>query len=51
VSRRRVFGHYGFSSAPYLGNERGHHMLELLHAKDEFHETKEEAKDHLKRFL
>ena len=23
-----------FSSAPYLGNERSHHMLQLLKAKD-----------------
>jgi NAD(P)-dependent dehydrogenase (short-subunit alcohol dehydrogenase family) len=36
-----------FSSAPYLGNERSHHMLALLHAKDELHEKKEEARDWL----
>jgi NAD(P)-dependent dehydrogenase (short-subunit alcohol dehydrogenase family) len=40
-----------FSSAPYLGNERSHHMLELLHAKEALHEKKEEVKDLLKRFL
>ena len=39
------------ASAPYLGNERSHHMLELLHAKEELHEKKEEAKNLLKRFL
>jgi hypothetical protein len=40
-----------FSSAPYLGNERSHRMLELLHAKEELREKIEEAKDLLKRFL
>jgi hypothetical protein len=40
-----------FSSAPYLGNERSHRMLELLHAKEELREKTEEAKDLLKRFL
>jgi hypothetical protein len=32
-----------FSSAPYLANERSHHMLSLLHAKDSVQEKKEEA--------
>jgi NAD(P)-dependent dehydrogenase (short-subunit alcohol dehydrogenase family) len=40
-----------FSSAPYLGNERSHHMLTLLHAKEEVQEKKEEVKGFLKRFL
>jgi NAD(P)-dependent dehydrogenase (short-subunit alcohol dehydrogenase family) len=40
-----------FSSAPYLGNERGHHMLTLLKAKEEMHEKKEEVQGFLKRFL
>jgi NAD(P)-dependent dehydrogenase (short-subunit alcohol dehydrogenase family) len=30
-----------FSSAPYLGNERSHHMLSLLHTKDELQEKEE----------
>jgi NAD(P)-dependent dehydrogenase (short-subunit alcohol dehydrogenase family) len=38
-----------FSSAPYLGNERGHHMLGLLHAKEELQKKKEEMKDFLQR--
>jgi NAD(P)-dependent dehydrogenase (short-subunit alcohol dehydrogenase family) len=40
-----------FSSAPYLSNERSHHMLELMHAKEVLHEKKEDAKDLLRRFL
>jgi NAD(P)-dependent dehydrogenase (short-subunit alcohol dehydrogenase family) len=40
-----------FSSAPYLGNERTHHMLTLLKAKEEMNEKKEEVKGFLKRFL
>jgi NAD(P)-dependent dehydrogenase (short-subunit alcohol dehydrogenase family) len=40
-----------FSSAPYLGNERSHHMLTLLKAKEEMHEKKEEVQGFLKRFL
>ena len=38
-----------FSSAPYLGNERSHHMLQLLHAKEEMHEKKEAVHEYLKR--
>jgi NAD(P)-dependent dehydrogenase (short-subunit alcohol dehydrogenase family) len=40
-----------FSSAPYLGNERSHHMLTLLKAKEEMHEKKEGVQGFLKRFL
>jgi NAD(P)-dependent dehydrogenase (short-subunit alcohol dehydrogenase family) len=40
-----------FSSAPYLGNERSHHMLSLLHAKDELQEKKEEVEAFFKRYL
>ncbi len=40
-----------FSSAPYLTNERTHHMLTLLKAKEEMHEKKEEVKGFLDRFL
>jgi NAD(P)-dependent dehydrogenase (short-subunit alcohol dehydrogenase family) len=40
-----------FSSAPYLGNERSHHMLTLLKAKEEAHDKKEQVKGFLKRFL
>jgi NAD(P)-dependent dehydrogenase (short-subunit alcohol dehydrogenase family) len=40
-----------FSSAPYLGNERTHHMLTLLKAKEEMHEKKEGVRGFLKRFL
>jgi hypothetical protein len=40
-----------FSSAPYLGNERSHHMLTLLNAKEEMQEKKEEVRGFLKRFL
>ena len=40
-----------FSSAPYLGNERTHHMLTLLKAKEEIHEKKEGVQGFLKRFL
>jgi NAD(P)-dependent dehydrogenase (short-subunit alcohol dehydrogenase family) len=40
-----------FSSAPYLGNERSHHMLSLLHAKDELQEKKEEVEEFFKRYL
>jgi NAD(P)-dependent dehydrogenase (short-subunit alcohol dehydrogenase family) len=32
-----------FSSAPYLGNERSHHMLTMLKVKEEAHEKKEHA--------
>jgi NAD(P)-dependent dehydrogenase (short-subunit alcohol dehydrogenase family) len=38
-----------FSSAPYLGNERSHHMLELLHAKDAAQEKKEVVEEFFKR--
>jgi hypothetical protein len=38
-----------FSSAPYLGNERSHHMLELLHAKDAAVENKEAVEEFFKR--
>jgi NAD(P)-dependent dehydrogenase (short-subunit alcohol dehydrogenase family) len=40
-----------FSSAPYLGNERSHHMLTLLKGKEEMQEKKEEVQGFLKRFL
>lgn len=40
-----------FSSAPYLTNERSHHMLTLLHAKEELHEKKGEVRAFLKRLL
>jgi NAD(P)-dependent dehydrogenase (short-subunit alcohol dehydrogenase family) len=40
-----------FSSAPYLGNERSHHMLTLLHTKDELEEKKEEVEAFFKRYL
>jgi NAD(P)-dependent dehydrogenase (short-subunit alcohol dehydrogenase family) len=39
-----------FSSAPYLGNERSHHMLSLLKAKDALQEKKDEVQAFLKRF-
>jgi NAD(P)-dependent dehydrogenase (short-subunit alcohol dehydrogenase family) len=40
-----------FSSAPYLGNERSHHMLTMLKVKEEAHEKKEQVEGFLKRFL
>lgn len=40
-----------FSSAPYLGNERSHHMLALLHAKEELEEKKEEVEAFFKRYF
>jgi hypothetical protein len=39
------------SSAAYLGNERPHHMLSLLHTKKVIHEKKEGVLDFLKRHL
>ena len=38
-----------FSSAPHLGNERSHHMLKILHAKDEVQEKKEAVDEFFKR--
>jgi NAD(P)-dependent dehydrogenase (short-subunit alcohol dehydrogenase family) len=40
-----------FSSAPYLGNERSHHMLSLLHAKDTAQEKKEQVEAFFKRYF
>ncbi len=40
-----------FSSAPYLGNERTHHLLTLLKVKEEAQEKKEHVEGFLKRFL
>jgi hypothetical protein len=40
-----------FSSAPYLGNKRSHHMLTLLKAKEEIQEKKDEVQGFLRRFL
>jgi NAD(P)-dependent dehydrogenase (short-subunit alcohol dehydrogenase family) len=40
-----------FSSAPYLGNERSHHMLTILQKKDEIQEKKDQMLDFLQRFL
>jgi NAD(P)-dependent dehydrogenase (short-subunit alcohol dehydrogenase family) len=40
-----------FSSAPYLGNERSHHMLTLLKTKDELQEKKDEVEAFFKRYL
>jgi NAD(P)-dependent dehydrogenase (short-subunit alcohol dehydrogenase family) len=40
-----------FSSAPYLGNERSHHMLQLLHEKEKLSEKKEAVHDFLHRHL
>ena len=40
-----------FSSAPYLTNERSHHMLTLLKAKEEIREKKEGIRAFLSRFL
>jgi NAD(P)-dependent dehydrogenase (short-subunit alcohol dehydrogenase family) len=39
-----------FSSAPYLGNERSHHLLSLLRKKGELEEKKDERHEFLKRF-
>jgi NAD(P)-dependent dehydrogenase (short-subunit alcohol dehydrogenase family) len=39
-----------FSSAPYLGNERSHHMLSLLRKKEVLQEKKDELHEFLKRF-
>jgi NAD(P)-dependent dehydrogenase (short-subunit alcohol dehydrogenase family) len=39
------------SSAPYLINERSHHMLSLLHAKDAVQEKKEEVEAFFKRYF
>jgi NAD(P)-dependent dehydrogenase (short-subunit alcohol dehydrogenase family) len=39
-----------FSSAPYLGNERSHHMLALLDKKEELQEKKDEIAEFLKRW-
>lgn len=38
-----------FSSAPYLSQERSHHMLKILHAKDEAKEKKEAVEEWFKR--
>jgi hypothetical protein len=40
-----------FSSAPYLGNERSHHMLSLLKKKDELQEKKEEVEAFFHRYF
>jgi NAD(P)-dependent dehydrogenase (short-subunit alcohol dehydrogenase family) len=40
-----------FSSAPYLGNERSHHMLTLLHAKEAVQEKKEAVQAFLKNHV
>jgi NAD(P)-dependent dehydrogenase (short-subunit alcohol dehydrogenase family) len=39
-----------FSSAPYLGNERSHHMLTILDKKDELQEKKDQMREFLQRF-
>jgi NAD(P)-dependent dehydrogenase (short-subunit alcohol dehydrogenase family) len=39
-----------FSSAPYLGNERSHHMLTILQKKDELQEKKDQMMEFLQRF-
>jgi enoyl-ACP reductase-like protein len=43
-----VYGGW-FSSAPYLGNERSHHMLSLPKKKDELQEKKDEVVEFIKR--
>jgi hypothetical protein len=40
-----------FSSAPYLGNERSHHMLTVLKKKDQLQEKKEEIEVFFHRYL
>jgi NAD(P)-dependent dehydrogenase (short-subunit alcohol dehydrogenase family) len=40
-----------FSSAPYLGNERSHHMLNILHAKEELQDKKDEVEAFFKRYF
>jgi NAD(P)-dependent dehydrogenase (short-subunit alcohol dehydrogenase family) len=40
-----------FSSAPYLGNERSHHMLSLLRKKDELQEKKQEFEAFFHRYF
>jgi NAD(P)-dependent dehydrogenase (short-subunit alcohol dehydrogenase family) len=40
-----------FSSAPYLANERSHHMLALLEKKDELQEKKDEIEAFFKRYF
>jgi NAD(P)-dependent dehydrogenase (short-subunit alcohol dehydrogenase family) len=40
-----------FSSAPYLGNERSHHMLSILEKKDELEEKKDEVEAFFKRYF
>jgi hypothetical protein len=40
-----------FSSAPYLGNERLHHMLTLLEKKDELQDKKEEVEAFFHRYF
>ena len=40
-----------FSSAPYLGNERSHHMLSLLKKKDQLQEKKEEFEAFFHRYF
>jgi NAD(P)-dependent dehydrogenase (short-subunit alcohol dehydrogenase family) len=39
-----------FSSAPYLGNERSHHLLTILQKKDEVQEKKDQMREFLQRF-
>ena len=39
-----------FSSAPYLGNERSHHLLTILGKKDELQEKKDQMLEFLQRF-
>jgi NAD(P)-dependent dehydrogenase (short-subunit alcohol dehydrogenase family) len=40
-----------FSSAPYLGNERSHHMLSLLKTKDQLREKKDEVEAFFHRYF
>ena len=40
-----------FSSAPYLANERSHHMLALLDKKDALEEKKDEVEASFKRYF
>jgi hypothetical protein len=40
-----------FSSAPYLGNERSHHMLSLLKTKDKLEEKKDEVEAFFRRYF
>ena len=38
----------GFSAAPYLANERPHHMLQLLDTKDKAEHLKDEFMKHFR---